>query len=137
MEPDRGVLEAARAIRPYLSELTGPAAARHDARLATLLADALAGHDVVGELRSVLEADDAMAAFLEEVLDDAPEFRPPDVQAGFGEARRNMQVPPGAIGPIADAGRHLCPRGDYVWYRRAVGAPVPLCPTHELGLLRA
>lgn len=77
---DEGVLEAARAVRPYLAEFMDSAvAAEVDAELAGLLATAAGGEDVEGRLRAVLEADEATGVFLERVLEDAPDFRPPQV----------------------------------------------------------
>ena len=67
---DDGVLEAARAIRPYLSDLVGPAKA---GALDRRIADHLAGPAVsVAELRSLLEEQEDTAWFLSRVLSDRP-----------------------------------------------------------------
>jgi hypothetical protein len=37
---------------------------------------------------------------------------------------------------VLHAGKYGCRHDDYVWYRPAVGVPVPPCPTHGSGLIR-
>jgi hypothetical protein len=122
-----GVREAARSVRPYLPSLLGPsAAAEVDAQLAILLA----AEDTNAEqkLRSVLEQRDATNEFLERVLDDAPDFRPP--QAFSAATRGGFANLPGHQGPGPAADKFCCPHGDYVWYRLEVGVDVAHCPTH-------
>jgi hypothetical protein len=127
---DDGVLEAARAIRPYLSDLVGPAKA---GALDRRIADHLAGPAVsVAELRSLLEEQEDTAWFLSRVLSDRPRYRPPYHQPA---ATRGI-VSPAGDPALIEADRYSCPRGDYVWYRPEVGSPVPDCPTHGLSLTR-
>ena len=53
---------------------------------------------------------------------------------GGGQLRIFEQIP-GASGTIhADA--YVCPQGDYTWYLPMVGVPVPVCPTHNVALVR-
>lgn len=125
-DPD-GVLEAARAVRPYLSALAGPAAGDLDRQISEGLATAACGQDATDLLRSIMGGHPATAAFLEEVLADAPLYRPPDLQPSF---LRSAQPPPGDVGLILHAGKYVCPDGDYVWYRPAVSVSVPPCPSH-------
>jgi hypothetical protein len=126
-----GVLEAARSARPYLLELLGPGlAAVVDAELAGLLAGEASGGDVEAGLRSALEAHEATSVFLARVLWDAPRFRPPQV---VSESTRTFSALPGESLPVP-ADKFRCPQGDYVWYRMAVGVPVPDCPTHRRAL---
>ena len=74
---DEGVLEAARAVRPYLAEFMDSAvAADMDAELAGLLATAAGGQDVEDRLRAVLEADDATGVFWSEYSRMLPTFVP-------------------------------------------------------------
>jgi len=128
---DEGVLEAARAVRPYLAEFMDSAvAADVDAELARLLATAAGGEDVEGRLRAVLEADEATGVFLERVLEDAPDFRPPQV---VSELTSRYSGLPGDPSPVR-ADKFRCPYGDYVWYRPEVGVPVRPCPTHHCAL---
>lgn len=120
------ILEAARAIRGYLSELLGAEpAARVDAALTVLLASG--GDDV--EDRIIEEFDrhdttrDWAATFLELGM-------PPDL-AQYGE--RVFAVTPGH-GDAVRIPKFACPRGDYSWYRHAVGEEPPLCPSHALAV---
>jgi hypothetical protein len=128
---NEGVLEAARAVRPYLAEFLGSAvAADVDAELAGVLASAASGDDVESRLRAVLEAHEATTVFLDRVLDDAPDFRPPGV---VSELKRRYSGFPGQSSPVP-ADKFRCPYGDYVWYRAEVGVPVERCPTHHCAL---
>jgi hypothetical protein len=131
---DDAALEIARAIRPYLGALIGPAAAGVDQRLAAMLRSARRGEPVDADIRSLLSEHDETADFAEEMLADAPFFRPPDLQDVTG--RGGFQPVPGDITPVRHAGRFVCSEGDYVWYRPSVGAAVPTCPTHGLRLAR-
>jgi hypothetical protein len=129
---DDGVLEAGRAIRPYLVQLVGEKSAPTlDAEISGMLCEAARGIDVGGRLRALLDRRRETELFLEEVLNDAPRFRPPDMQPAFASpTRRAFELLAGDVGPILHAGRYACPGGDYVWYRPSVGAPVPDCPDH-------
>ena len=130
-----GVQEAARNVRPYLSELVGPAAAEVDAQLAELLAAAEQGEDVGTELRAALDSHEGTLAFLEAVLDDAPKYRPPQVQPS--SLKGAYSGLPGQTLPV-EADKYRGPKlNDYVWYRPSVGVPVPECPTHHVLLVPA
>ena len=61
--------------------------------------------------------------FLEHRTPPPPEYL---VQRGYSPL-------PGRAAPIP-LRKYSCPRGDYDWYRRAAGEPVPRCPTHDLPL---
>jgi hypothetical protein len=126
---DEGVLEAGRAVRTYLEELVGRGDARAlDERIADLLASDARGHNVTSGLRELLA--EHVSDFLEAVLEDKPEFRPPRVQPEFMSTHRIFQPLPGDVDPVLHAGKYVCPHGDYVWYRPYVGTPIPPCPTH-------
>lgn len=131
---ETGILEAARAVRPYLSELVGPGAGELDGRIAALLNEGASGTAVPDALRQLLDADAATRIFLEDVLGDAPDYRPPAVQ--FDIRRTGYQKPPGAMNPVLHLGKYVCPGGDWVWYRLSATAAVPPCPTHGPGLKR-
>lgn len=125
---DEVVLEAARAVRPYLVKLVGiKAAATVDAQLARLLADA-AGRDVEADLRGVLEAHEGTKVFVERVLED-PEHRPPDVVSAAsryaGLSGQPLLIP---------RPKFQCPHGDYVYYRQEKGESIPNCPTDNCPL---
>jgi hypothetical protein len=132
---DEGVLEAARVIRWYLPELVGPAAEEVDLQLAGLLAAMAGGEDVKVRVRAVLEGHVGTRVFLEAVLEDAPEYRPPQVKSGSHRTAGYSPLP-GDPGPIP-ADKFYCPDGDYVWYQQAVGVPVPECKTHHRALVPA
>jgi hypothetical protein len=130
---DKGLWEAACSVRPFLIEmLTAAGAANVDAELARLLERAAAGEDVDGPLRAVLDEHPATSVFLEMVLDDAPDFRPPQVVSA--PTRGYAPLPGQSPQPIPPVGKFRCPHGDYVWYRIAVGAHPPNCPTHKCSL---
>ncbi|WP_261568718.1 hypothetical protein [Frankia gtarii] len=123
-----GVVEAARAIRPYLEALIGPAAAGDvDAAIVEAFAADADASAIASRLRLVLDADDDTAWFLAQVLHDAPDYRPPYEQLfisrGIGSA-----APAGDPAPVA-ADRYICPAGDFVWYRPDLGTSIPPCPT--------
>lgn len=133
---DDPVLVAAREIRPFLTELVGAEAAGPiDAQLAELLGATQAGQDTVAQLRTLLRRDDATSAFLDDVLDDAPEYRPTRWQRR-ARTRGIYEALPGDLLPM-HAGKYGCPAGrDYTWYRPDVGALVPSCPTHHVVLVK-
>jgi plasmid stabilization system protein ParE len=131
---DAGVLEAARAIRPYLGDLIGPAKAEMmDRRIADQLNGPAAETGVAGRLRAVLEEQEDTAWFLSRVLADAPRYRPPYQQSAY---QRDIASPAGDPG-LVEADRYACPRGDYIWYQPEVGTPIPPCPTHHMPLTRS
>ena len=117
------ILEAGRAIRPHLPELLGDEAAPFDARLAEALdADEPAARRadaVLAQLGARPACAEWVAAFLEQRV-------PPDL---VPLAERSVEPLPGG-GEHVSADRYVCPRGDYTWYRRAVGQRVGRCPTH-------
>ena len=134
---DEGVLEAARAIRPYLDRLVESAdtAANLDRQLAEELGQVSDLSASAGRLRVLLEQREDTAWFLSRVLADAPDHRPPYHQAGY--RTRGTASPPGNVMPVA-AARYNCPVcGNYVWYRPDTGTPVPRCRTDDVLLTRA
>jgi hypothetical protein len=122
--------EAARAARPYLSELVGEDAARIDGELAGLLESAQAGADVTAALSARLDRPEALrdwvAAFLEL-------GRPPQISS---PVLRGYSALPGMAQPALTR-RFVCPFGDYVWYASGLGRTPPACPTHGLRLIAA
>jgi hypothetical protein len=130
---DDGVLEAARAIRPYLGELVGPAlASAIDDRIASEFNSPASLAGGVTGLRALLEEHEDTAWFLTRVLADSPLHRPPYLQ----QVRYRSITSPAGDPYLVTADRFVCPRGDYVWYRPEIGTPVPECPTHYLSLTR-
>jgi hypothetical protein len=129
-----GVIEAGRAIRAFLPDLVGPpSAADLDTRISGVLSLGTPGFQAL-ELTKILRENPTTADFLDEVLADAPSYRPPAIQSAQSTTR-GVDTLPGDVGPIG-ATRYECPDADFVWWRAVVGAPVPACPTHGLPLLR-
>jgi hypothetical protein len=133
MVNDDAILDVARSIRPYLSDLLSEAsaAAAVDRDLAGLLADARDGRAVDVAICARLELDPAMhawaAAFLQHGV--PPEERPKWTR-GAGDG------PSGDVSASISPDVFVCPQGDYKWWRRAVGVPAPVCPTHRVALER-
>lgn len=128
MYKSKDVLEGACAIRPYLTDLLEAIqTAEIDEKLAELLAQSQTGQKVDNRILKLLAKQEAtrtwMAAFLEYNM-------PPEVA-------RFYSPPPGQVSPLSGIVRYNCPQGDYVWYRRSVGEPIPQCPTHQLDLVSA
>ena len=125
---DDYILEMARTIRPFLSELLQPADAEVvDGDLARLLADAKGGQEVAEQILTRL-ADHSTthnwgAKFLARGY-------PPDLE---GLIEKGVPAPLGYGDPVR-AAKYICPSGDYVFYRHAVGQSVPRCRTHDVDL---
>ena len=135
MDDDNAVIEAARAIRPYLGRLVdSPAAAELDRHLADALNDGSDRPATACRLRILLDGQEDTAWFLAEVLADVPRCRPPYHQSRYRQRQTGIPAPAGDPGPV-DAARYTCPQGDWVWYRPDVGTPVPACGTHHIRLI--
>jgi hypothetical protein len=118
------IREAARAIRAYLpSLLDADAASELDAALAALLAapdePAAVDEALVAELERYEATAEWTAAFLEHGM-------PPELAV---HPQRSFSGLPG-YGETVQTPKFVCPEGDYVWYRHAVGQEPPHCPTH-------
>jgi hypothetical protein len=118
------ILEAARSIRPYLSELLPAAQAEViDKQLANLLAQANTRQPIDNLILELLAAQDATREWLSRFLQDKQQ----------PEHLRSFSPLPGQ-GSIVNSAKFVCPQGDYIWYRPRVGIEPPLCPTHNLPL---
>jgi hypothetical protein len=138
VEPDAAtVLEAGRAIRPFLGELAlGPAeAATLDRDLAEALADAVAAPDERAAT-TVFELLIAHQVAAEWLLDFAElGGLPPALDSGHPVRGGASALGQGG-GSVVPARRFRCPAGnDYVWYRRTVAQPIGTCPTHQVRLV--
>ena len=132
MSPDEStVIEAGRAIRPFISELIADpaeaAALDRDLASAVTLANASAAAAKVFKL---LTANQPAAEWLIDfdTLGYPPAFRPaPDVRGGFlldGD------------GELVRARRFRCPvKNDYTWYRRTASQPIAFCPNDKVRLV--
>jgi hypothetical protein len=110
------ILNCACSIRPFLPELMGDEAAAFDQQLADLLAQAQAGQPVETQILELLKNNPKTRQWAAECLASQR------VSKGFDRL-------PGSSGAVA-AQKYVCPQGDYIWYRRSSGIPVPVCPTH-------
>jgi hypothetical protein len=118
------ILDAARSIRPYLSELSGITDAEAiDQQLAELLAQANAEQSVDNQILELLAKQDATREWALQFLKDKQQ----------PEALRSFSPLPGQPS-IVSAAKFVCPQGDFTWYRPRVGVEPPLCPTHNLPL---
>jgi hypothetical protein len=117
------VLEAARSIRPELKRLLAAQAESVDARLAGLLEQARRGKRVQTAILELLSAHERTRKWTTRFLKRRH-------QEGGVRAYAPL---PGSMRPVA-AQKYVCPKGDYIWYRRSVAVPVPLCPTHSVPL---
>ncbi|MFF3913984.1 hypothetical protein ACFYZB_10935 [Streptomyces sp. NPDC001852] len=134
--PPAGILDAARAIRPYLPDLLSFApelATRIDDELARLLQKG-AGPDSADLVRGVLEGNPVTEVWVSQFLefDVPPEFVP-------GGTRGSVTPGPAGDGETLRPGpKFVCPvGGDFVWWRRHVGQDVPRCATHGVILVKA
>jgi len=119
------ILEAARAIRPYLSELlTAEEAKVIDERLAQLLAQK-DQEKIDNLILDILCSQEPTRQWVDQFL----ELKlPPEIE--------KLYQPPLSPNPSVVSGliKYACPNGDYVWYQRQIGEPIPNCPTHNVTL---
>ena len=117
------ILEAARTIRPYLSELLKAEEAQViDNQLAQLLAQK-DQKKVDNLILEILCSQESTRQWIDQFLElkHSPE-----------EKNKSYQPIPGNPTPISGLIKYACPQGDYVWYQRQVGEPIPNCPTHKV-----
>lgn len=110
------VLEGACSIRPYLPELLGLEAEQVDQQLADLLKKSKAGQQVDQQILELLKSHPKTRNWIAVFLS------PKQVSKGYERL-------PGNIGAVSSQ-KFVCPEGDYIWYRRTAGIPVPSCPNH-------
>lgn len=123
------ILEAARSIRPFLSQLLDPQDAQSvDSQVAALLARAKAGETVDLQLADVLAERDATRQWMREFLESDRE--------SLLRAEKSYQPLPGNPSPIPGLVKYVCPEGDFVWYLSREGEEIPKCPTHDIPLER-
>jgi len=128
---EKMLLEAGRAIRPYLADLdlTGDDAAALDSGLAAVLSEIAAGS--AGAVFTLLTKYDASAEWL---LDFQDSGLPPALK-NSGPYRGGLDAL-GGDGELVPARRFRCPeKNDYVWYRRSAAHPVRVCPNHQVRLV--
>jgi hypothetical protein len=116
------MLDAGRAIRPFLRDLAPERWLEIDAALAAALADTPDAERVF----ELLTADRATAAWTVTFIADGA---PPSADAVRG------YEPLRGLGSPIRAPRFRCQHGDYLWYRRSAALAVPQCPTHRIPLV--
>jgi hypothetical protein len=116
--PDPNLQDAARAVRPYLAKLVDDPDTVDD-RLVELLRQEPSPNSDAG-LTAVFDEVglvDWVASFLQNGV-------PPEA---WRDPERGLSLLPGTGAPIS-ADRFVCPvDGNYVFYRRMIGQPVPKC----------
>jgi len=124
------ILAACRALRGDLPQLAVAGAEELDRRLAELLAAAESGERVEDDLLELARTHPRTRLYTEYFLEHGAPPSPERLRV------RGYSPLPGEITPIP-LRRFVCPRGDYDWYQRAAGEPVPQCPSHGIPLERA
>jgi len=130
---DQGVeIDAARKVRPYLTDLVEERSSDFDTRIAELLEQHSRGADVTESLRLVFESDESLQEWLAEFSDD-PTRIPPEFQS----VRSAGYDPLPGHGNVIPPPQWICPLGnDYVVYQHS-SDPAPQCPTHQVALVPA
>jgi hypothetical protein len=123
---DDDILEAARTIRPHLSNLIPDDAITVDEELALHLNDTQTGKPSGNVLLGILRRREPTRRWLSVFLN----------QRFLIESTRGFQPPPGNPVPVS-AQKYVCPQGDYAWYRASAGSLIPRCPTHGVTLVAA
>lgn len=120
------ILEAARTIRSYLSELLKAEEAKViDDQLAQLLAQK-DQEKVDNRILEILCSQETTRQWIDQFL----EFKhPPEIEKAY-----QPTLSPNPSSPISGLIKYACLDGDYVWYQRQIGEPIPTCPTHKVTL---
>jgi hypothetical protein len=132
MTSPTNVLEAARAIRPYLSQLLPHADAEvADKRLELILQTSTDDAARSQEIRALLATAEPTREWLRLYLE---EQKPAEE---ILKIMRTYQPLPGKSGAIASP-RYRCPVASchQTWYRRDASAEIPTCPIHGVKLVR-
>jgi hypothetical protein len=128
MYSSEDVLEAARVVRLYLSDLLGSEAETVDRALGELLAKAESGETIDNQILELLAQRDATRKWTRQFLIDKmplPVMRSYDPLAGSPS--------------VIDANTFVCqvPGCPRIWYRPKAGIDPPLCQEHKQPLVPA
>jgi hypothetical protein len=132
MTSPTNVLQAARAIRPYLSQLLPHTDAEvADKRLELILQTSTDDEARSQEILSLLSAAEPTQEWMRLYLE---EQKPADE---ILKIMRTYHPLPGKSGAIASP-RYRCPVASchQTWYRREASAEIPDCPIHGVKLVR-
>ena len=125
----KDILEGARSIRPHLTRLLGEEGDSVDSELAQLLKQAQDGHQVDTLILRVLARRDPTREWLAEYLKGKHSQEEEDSQT------KSYEPLAGLISALPSS-RYQCPQGDYEWYQRSAGIPVPECPINHIPLVQ-
>lgn len=120
------ILEAARTIRLFLSELLSAEEAQiMDAQLAELL-NQPNQEKIENLILEILCSYDSTREWINQFLES---------NSPLSIIEKSYQ-PTLSPYPYMVSGliKYACPQGDYIWYQRQVGEPIPNCPTHHIPL---
>jgi hypothetical protein len=122
------IFEAARSIRPYLAQLLNPEAAQiTDQQLSELLAQIQQEPtNISKQILRLLSSQETTREWVKKFLQDK---LLPEIEKAY-----QPTLSPNPSSPISGLIKYACPDGDYVWYQRQVGEPIPTCPTHKVTL---
>lgn len=122
------IFEAARSIRPYLAQLLNPEAAQTmDEQLSELLAQIQQEPTTVSQrILKLLSSQENTREWIKKFLQDKVL---PEIEKSY-----QPTLSPNPT-PVSGLIKYACPiNGDYVWYQRQVGEPIPNCSTHKIPL---
>jgi hypothetical protein len=126
---DNDIVEAGRAIRPYLKELIPEDAEAVDQELAKYVDEPqTTGASSAKAILAILRKREPTRTWLAKMLatSESREF-PTSVT-------RSFEPPPGRPDAVS-ARKYVCPQGDMVWYRMSAGSPIPKCTKHGVTLV--
>ncbi len=128
MYSSEDVLEAARVVRLYLSDLLGSEAETVDRALGELLAKAESGETIDNQILELLAQRDATRKWTRQFLIDK---MPPPVMRSYDPLAGSPSV--------IDANTFVCqvPGCPRIWYRPKAGIDPPLCQEHKQPLVPA
>jgi hypothetical protein len=121
------IFEAARSIRPYLAQLLNPEAAQTmDEQLSELLAQIQPEPTTVSQrILKLLSSQETTREWIKKFLQDKVL---PEIEKSYEPTLSPTPT------PVSGLIKYACPYGDFVWYQRQVGEPIPNCRTHNLPL---
>jgi hypothetical protein len=134
------VLNAARAIRPHLTELLGTQAEEVEQQLRALLTQADAGEDVEIEIFDLLGEHEPTRKWMKDALEDKK------IPSGEKSYSLIPRLEPQVVNPnqrVSKLTIHVCPNespcncGKYPdgWMPSMKGDRIPKCPTHHKPLI--
>ncbi|MDJ0705221.1 MAG: hypothetical protein QNJ46_18205 [Leptolyngbyaceae cyanobacterium MO_188.B28] len=132
MSPPDKLLNAAHAIRPYLSELlNAPIAQKVSEQLENFLAVSGSGQDVNSQILTVLTEYSPTREWLRLYIEENY-----PVEAILKVMRTYAPLPDNAH--AVESPRYLCPVASchQTWYRSDRNQPIPNCPIHDVQMVR-